>query len=101
MIPNEKPLTSTLEEKQQPRVLVVASMKNPGLAIALGVFFGSLGLLYSTITGALVMFGVNVIAAIFTLGFGLILTWPICGVWAYVAAKKYNERLIAAGGGNL
>ena len=36
MIPNEKPLTSTLEEKQQPRVLVVASMKNPGLAIALG-----------------------------------------------------------------
>jgi hypothetical protein len=27
-----------------------------------------------------------------TLGFGLLLVWPLCGVWAAMAAKRANER---------
>lgn len=79
----------------QPVQVVAVSTKNAGLGIALAVLFGPLGLLYSTIAGAIVMFFVNIVVAFFTLGFGLILTWPICGVWAYIACKNYNARLLA------
>ena len=50
---------------------------------------------YATIKGAIIMFLVNFVVGGITLGFGLFLTWPICAVWAYLAAKKYNERLLA------
>jgi hypothetical protein len=73
---------------------VVVSPKSVGVAIILGVVFGPLGLLYSTVTGAVVMFIVNILAAVVTFGFGLLLTWPICGVWAALAAKSYNEKLL-------
>lgn len=63
--------------------------------IFLGVAFGPLGLLYSTVVGAIIMFLVNVLVGLVTLGFGLFLTWPICGLWAYFAAKSHNEKLLA------
>lgn len=50
---------------------------------------------YSTITGGVIMLVVNIIVAIFTLGFGLLLTWPICIIWAAIATKNHNEKLIA------
>ena len=78
-----------------PQRVLVISTKSVGLAVLLGIFFGPLGLLYSTIPGAFVMFLVNVAAGIFTLGLGLLLTWPICGLWAYLAAKSHNEKLVA------
>jgi H+/Cl- antiporter ClcA len=79
----------------QPQRIVVVPTKSVGLAIFLGVFFGPVGLLYSTVLGAIVMFVVNILVGLFTLGFGLFITWPICGIWAYVAAKAYNEKLLA------
>lgn len=78
---------------QQPQRIVVVPAKSTGLAILLAVFFGPIGLLYSTVTGAIVMFIVNILIALVTLGFGLLLTWPICGVWAAVAVKSYNKKL--------
>lgn len=79
-----------------PQVIVVHSTKNPGLAALLGCLFGPLGLLYSTTKGALIMFAVNIVVGLVTLGFGLFLTWPICGVWGYKAAKAENEKLLAS-----
>lgn len=78
-----------------PQPLVVIPTKSVGLAIFLAVFFGPVGLLYSTVTGALVMFFINVLVGLLTLGLGLILTWPICGLWAAVATKSYNAKLLA------
>ena len=78
-----------------PQRVLVLSTKSVGLAVFLGIFFGPLGLLYSTIPGALVMFVVNILAGIFTLGLGLLLTWPLCGLWAFIAAKSHNEKLVA------
>ena len=80
---------------EQPQRLVVVPMKSVGLAIFLGVCFGPIGLLYSTIKGAIIMFIVNIVIGAVTLGFGLFLTWPICGVYAYLATKSYNEKLLA------
>ena len=80
---------------QKPQTIIVKSTKNVGLAAGLALFFGPLGMCYSTLKGALVMFIVNVVVGFLTLGMGCLLTLPICAIWAYIAAKKYNEELLA------
>lgn len=79
----------------QPQRIVVTTTKSMGLAIILGVLFGPLGLLYSTIPGAVVMFVVNLLVGLVTFGLGLFFTWPICGVWAAIATSSYNKQLLA------
>ena len=75
-------------------VIVVASTKSMGLAIVLALLFGPLGLLYSSVLAAIVMFVVSIPVAIFTAGLGLLLTQPICAVWAAVAANAHNKKLL-------
>lgn len=41
------------------------------------------------------MFIVNLCVALVTFGFGLILTWPICGIWGYKAAQASNKKMLA------
>ena len=79
----------------QPQRIIVTSTKNVGLAVGLALFLGPLGMCYSTLKGALVMFLVNIVIAVLTLGFGCLITLPFCAIWAYMAAKKYNEQLFA------
>ena len=74
----------------------MALPKSPAVAAILGFLFGPLGLLYASGKAALIMFGVNVAVAIFTLGFGLFLTWPVSAIVGYVAATNYNQRLAGA-----
>lgn len=77
-----------------------AVAKNPGLAALLAGLFGCLGMLYSTVPGAFIMFGINVvlfIAGIFTVGiawFLLLFTWIGGIVWAYMAAEEHNRRML-------
>jgi hypothetical protein len=52
-------------------------------------------MLYSTPVGALVMFVVTPVVAILTLGFGLLITWPVCMIWAGIAASKRTNHLVA------
>lgn len=73
----------------------VAGEKDIFLAVFLAWFFGPLGMLYSTIPGAIVMFFADVILGIVTLGIALIFLIPIGIIWAYVAAKGHNEKLRA------
>jgi hypothetical protein len=80
-------------QSQQKQVTVVVNQKSMGLAILLSLLFGPLGMLYSTITGAIVMLLVNILVAIFTVGFGLLFTWPICVVWAAIATNNHNKKL--------
>jgi hypothetical protein len=79
----------------QVQTVVVVPAKSVGGAVVLAMLFGPLGLLYSSIVGALVMFLVNIFVGLATLGFGLFLTWPVCGLWAFIAASRYNENLLA------
>lgn len=76
--------------------MTVLPTKSVPLAAVLAFFFGPLGMLYATVLGALIMFLVNIAVAIITLGFGLLLTWPICVLWAAIAASNHNQRLSAA-----
>lgn len=77
------------------QVIVAVSPKNVGVAIILTVLFGPLGMFYSTVSGAIIMMVVTAIVFFFTLGFGLLLTWPICVIWGAVAASAHNKQLMA------
>lgn len=77
------------------RTLVVVPTKSVGIAIMLTLFFGPLGMLYSTIAGAIVMFVATFLALLFTAGLGLFVTWPVGIIWAAVAASSHNKRLLS------
>lgn len=78
---------------QQTTVINVGSHKSVGGAVVLALFFGPLGMLYSTVLGACVMFVINVIVLIGTAGVGLLLTIPIGMIWAGSAASSHNKGL--------
>jgi len=66
--------------------------KSVGVAVLLSIFFGPLGMFYSTVLGGSIMLIVSIIIGLLTLGLGLIVTWPICVIWAAVAANKANAK---------
>jgi hypothetical protein len=70
--------------------------KSVGVAFALAFFFGPLGMLYATVGGAVTMFFVSLVVALITVGFGLLITWPICIIWACMATNSYNATLLAS-----
>jgi hypothetical protein len=74
--------------------LALAQQKSVGVAVLLAIFFGPLGMLYSTIVGAIVMFFVTLVVGIISLGLGLILCWPVCVVWAALAAQSHNRKMM-------
>jgi len=78
-----------------PQHVIVTPTKSMGVAILLTVLFGPLGMLYATIPGALLMIVVGGVLALMTLGISLLITWPICVIWAAVAVNNYNGRLLA------
>ncbi len=71
--------------------------KSMFISILLTLLFGPLGMFYSTIKGAVVMLVITIAAAIFTLGYSVIITWLVCIIWGAVAVNKYNEKLRGEG----
>lgn len=76
-----------------PQVMVVKPVKSVGIAILLTVLFGPLGMLYSTIVGAIIMIILTVLVGALTVGIGLIITWPICILWGALSASAYNRKI--------
>ncbi len=62
--------------------------KNVVLSLVLTLFLGPFGMLYSTITGALVMLVLYLALGIPTLGWALAGLHPIAMIWAAWAASK-------------
>lgn len=73
--------------------VLAISPKSVGIAILLTVLLGPLGMLYSTVGGAVIMLIISVLLGIFTFGLSLFITWPICIIWSAIAADFYNRRL--------
>ena len=80
------------QKTPQPQPIIVQTQKSPSTAAILALFFGPLGMLYSTVTGAVVMFIITAIVGFVTLGIGLLVTLPICSIWAYVSVKNQNQK---------
>jgi len=81
---------------KQPQKFISIPTKNIGLSIILTVLFGPLGMLYSTISGGIIMLVISFIIAIFTLGLGLMIIWPICIIWGAVSTSSYNQKLLSS-----
>lgn len=79
-------------------VVVDGGGKSVLVAFLLAFFLGPLGMLYATVSGGLIMMVVSIVVGIFTLGFGLVVTWPICVIWACIAASNQNKKTAAAYG---
>lgn len=88
--------------------------KNVGVAFLLTFLFGPLGMLYSTVTGALVMLGITFVVSLiagvivglislatFGLGAFLVVLAPLVGlpiwiaslIWSCLAASGHNDRV--------
>lgn len=87
--------SSNAQPNQTTRVLVTPT-KSAGVAAVLTILFGPIGMFYSTIMGGVVMLLVSLIIGVLTLGFGLLITWPICVAWGVIAVNNYNKDLISA-----
>lgn len=83
------PTVEQQQSGQNVHVIVERSPRKSALvAFLLTFFFGPFGMLYTTVPGAIFMLLVSVVVAIFTLGYGLAVTHPICIIWACIAASK-------------
>ena len=84
------------EQNVQKIVVVQAAGKSMAVAIILAILFGSLGMMYATVMGGVVMLVISLLAAIFTLGVGLFIMWPIGVIRAAVATNTHNKKALAA-----
>jgi len=83
--------------QQQVNINIQHQSKSVGISLLLTFLFGPLGMLYSTVSGGLIMLAVSVLLAIFTFGFSVFITQPICMVWGAIAADNENKKsLISA-----
>ena len=79
-------------QKEHRKLLISDLKKNMLLAILLVVFFGSLGLFYSTKKGALIMTGISLfIFAVFD-PHKIPYINGVCLIWAVIAVKKHNDE---------
>lgn len=83
------------EESQPNQRIIITSTKSILVSLLLTFFLGPIGMLYSTLWGALFMIAISVVVWLITLGFGLFLVWPICMIWGALAAALYNKKLFA------
>lgn len=81
----------------QPQVIIAQSPKNMGIALLLAFLFGPIGLCYSTVKGGIIMFLISLVVALVTLGFGVLIMWIPCVIWAYIATNNYNKELMTTG----
>jgi hypothetical protein len=82
------------DNRELPRQIVVTPTKSVGISIILTVLFGPLGMFYSTIWGAIIMLIIYGVVGMVTLGYGLMITHPICVIWGALAAHSYNKKLL-------
>lgn len=76
------------------QVSLLMNKKSTGVALLLTFLFGPLGLFYASVVGGVVMLLLGGALMLFTLGFGGLLVWPVCMIWAAVATSNYNKRLV-------
>ncbi|MFT4112529.1 hypothetical protein [Silvibacterium sp.] len=78
--------------------VIVARTKSVALSLVLTFFLGPLGMLYSTIPGAILMIIVSIPLFVITLGHAGFIIWPVSMIWGAWAAHRYNQRLLGRAG---
>ena len=76
-----------------PSVVAVGSRKSVIVAFILAAIFGPLGLFYSSVVGGIVMLVLSGGGALVTFGLALLVSWPVCALWAVIATLRHNARV--------
>lgn len=91
--PCSHPILAMTQPPVTQSIVIMTTQKSMGVALLLAFFFGPLGLLYASVLGGIVMFVLSVIVGVLTLGFGLLVMWPITVIWAAIAVNSHNKKL--------
>lgn len=91
---NEPVAPQSDTRKDSMKVVMVASTKSAGVSLLLTLFLGPIGLLYSSISGGIIMLIVDLIFGLMTFGMILFVTWPITMIWGVMAVNSHNKKLM-------
>jgi hypothetical protein len=86
---------STTPDTSPTPTIVATTTKNVGLSIILTVILGPLGLFYSSVLGGIIMCLVTIVVGLTTFGLSTLALWPVCMIWAAIAANSHNKALLA------
>jgi hypothetical protein len=92
----ERWAASAEDEDRRPIYIVVRDRKSVGAAMGLAFLFGPLGLMYASVPAGVFMMFVSLAFWVVSFGaggIGVVAAWPLCIIWAYVAATSYNRRI--------
>ncbi len=88
------------QQSNNGNVTVARPAKSMVVAFLLAFFFGPLGMLYSTVPGALIMLAINAIAipiiSLATFGMGWFLyvpSWLTCILWSMLAVRGRDRQV--------
>jgi len=78
----------------------ISGSKKISVAVLFAALFGPLGLLYSSVSGAIYMLLAWCFLVLATCDdwisndtiFPILVAWPVCMIWAALAARSYNEN---------
>ncbi len=80
-----------------PPAVTLVRDRSVGVALALTFFFGPLGMLYSTVSGALIMLAILFVGGFLVFGLAWLLLWPLAWagsmVWGALAAAR-SRRVV-------
>ena len=67
--------------------------KSQAASFFLTLFFGPLGAFYASVATGLLTLLISVVVAVVTLGFGLLITWPMTIIWAAIVVSNNNSSV--------
>jgi len=74
-------------------VNVSKNYKSKPVAVILGFLFGPFGLLYLSITEALICLGICTILSLLTYGFFVLFIPIVCAIWAGISSSSFNKKI--------
>lgn len=80
--------TNSMAQSQSQTMMIGTRNKSVLVAFLLTLFFGPLGMFYSTVGGAMVMLILSLLLGVVTFGLSIAITWPICIIWGMAAAAS-------------
>ena len=72
----------------------IINKKSMGLAFLLTFFLGPFGVLYVSILGGILFILVAGVVSLVTFGWAVPIFWFVSIIWAMLAVRSHNERLI-------
>ncbi len=82
--------------------IVVTSTKSVGISVLLTIIFGTIGMFYSTVKGAIIMTVLTIVLALVVAAINPVLLiayfpvmWLISVIWGARAVKTYNNNILA------